>query len=115
MAEPAHRKYLERYAEPEARFAEQIEQAYAAALVVPLYAEEPSFLAGIEPALLATPERTLLIAVVNATEAAPSSAHDLNQRLLGELAAQGFPKQELEAVTGSGAAATLGRFGRYDV
>ncbi len=115
MAEPAHRKYLERYAEPEARFADQIEQAYEAALVVPLYAEEPSFLAGVEPALLATSGRALLIAVVNATDAAPSSAHEANHRLLQELAARGYPKQQLAAAAGSTASATLARFGRYDV
>jgi hypothetical protein len=115
MAEPAHRKYLERYAEPEARFAEQIEQAYAAALVVPLYAETSSFLADIEPAFSGTAERSLLIAVINATDAAPRSAHETNQQLLAELEARGLPKQPLAAVAGSSAAATLGRFGRYDV
>lgn len=114
MAEPAHRKYLERYAEPEARFAEQIEQAYEAALVVPLYAEEPSFLADLEPALAAADGRALLIAVVNASDAAPSSVHQANQRVLCELSARGLPKQPLDAIGGSPAAATLARLGQYD-
>jgi hypothetical protein len=115
MAEPAHRKYLQRYAEPEARFAEQIEQGYGAVLVVPLCAEDPSFLAGLEPALLAAKQRPLLIAVVNATDVAPSSTHEANLRLLHELSATCLPKQELEPVTGSAGSATLGRRGSYDV
>ncbi len=115
MPEPAYRKYLEKYAEPEARFAQQIEQPYAAALVVPLHGEESSFLRDLEPALLAAPSRALLIAVVNATEAAPSRVHELNQRLLSELQARLFPVQELEAIAGSPAAAKLGRVGGYDL
>lgn len=115
MPEPASRKYLEKYAEPEARLAAQIEQLYDAALVVPLHDEEPSFLAGLEPALLAAPERSLLIAVVNATELAPRAVLEQNQRLLGALRARLFPVQELEPAPGCAASATLGRLGGYDV
>lgn len=115
MTEPAHRKYLEKYAEPEARFADQIEQGYSAALVVPLYGEEPSFLVDLEPALLGAGGRPLLIAVVNATDAAPQGAHEANQRLLADLTTRSFPTQELDPVAASAASAKLGRVGGYDV
>ncbi|MDF3071117.1 MAG: hypothetical protein K0R38_6718, partial [Polyangiaceae bacterium] len=71
MNEPAQRKYLEKYAEPEARFAAQIEPVYGSALVVPLHGEDPSFLRDLEPALLGAAERCLLIVVVNASDGAP--------------------------------------------
>jgi hypothetical protein len=115
MTEPAHRKYLEKYAEPEARLADQIEQGYGAALVVPLHGEEPSFLAELEPALLNAGARPLLIAVVNATDEAPQAAHEANQRLLAELTSRALPAQELAPVAGSQASARLGRIGGYDV
>ncbi|RYZ08619.1 MAG: hypothetical protein EOO73_07130 [Myxococcales bacterium] len=115
MSEPAHRKYLEKYAEPEARFAEQLEQGYGAVLVVPLHHEEPRFLADLEPALLAASARPLLIAVVNGTDNATAAAHEANQRVLTELAARSFPTQTLTPVVGSPASATLGRVGGYDL
>jgi hypothetical protein len=115
MPEPAHRKYLEKYAEPEARFALQLEQGYGAALVVPLHGEQPSFLSDLEPALLAASQRTLLIAVVNAPDSATEAAHDANQLVLNELAARSFPSQELEPLAGCSASARLGRVGSYDV
>lgn len=115
MSEPAHRKYLEKYAEPEARYAEQIEQGYGAALVVPLHGEDASFLDDLEPALSAPAERTLLIAVVNATDAAPADTHAQNQRLLERLEARSLHKQELESASGSSAHASLGRIGAFDL
>lgn len=115
MPEPAYRKYLEKYAEPEARFARQIEQRYGAALVVPLHGEEPSFLRDLEPALLAAPSRALLIAVVNATDSAPSQVHEQNQRLLRELNARLLPAQELTAEPGIASEGRLGRVGGYDL
>jgi hypothetical protein len=115
MPEPAHRKYLEKYAEPEARFALQVEQGYGHALVVPLHGEQPSFLSDLEPALLAASQRALLIAVVNATDGATVATHDANQLVLAELAARSFPTQELEPIVGCTASAKLGRVGSYDV
>jgi hypothetical protein len=115
MSEPAHRKYLEKYAEPEARYASQIEQGYRAALVVPLHAEAPSFIDDLTPALGAPGERSLLIAVVNATDAAPDSAHEQNAALLSRLSALSLYKQELEAPSGCSARATLGRVGAFDL
>lgn len=115
MNEPAHRKYLEKYAEPEARFAAQIAQAYGSVLVVPLHGEDAAFLQDLEPALHGSAERNLLIAVVNATDGATEATHEANQRLLEQLEARSFPKQELDPVAGSSARATLGRVGSYDV
>jgi len=115
MPAPAYRQYLEKYAEPEARFAQQIEQGYAAALVVPLHGEEPRFLDDLEPALSSATGRVLLIAVVNATDDAPSPVHEQNQRVLHELGARLLPAQELTPVASSPAAATLGRVGRFDL
>ncbi len=115
MNEPAHRKYLEKYAEPEARFAAQVEPAYGSVLVVPLHGEDPSFLQDLEPALLGAPERSLLIAVVNASDRATEAVHAANERLLQQLEARLLPRQDLESVTGSPARAALGRVGSYDV
>jgi hypothetical protein len=115
MAEPAYRKYLEKYAEPEARFAPQLQQPYAAALVVPAYAEDASLLADLEPALNAAAERVLLIVVVNATEGAEPATHATNQRLLEALHARLLLRQDLTAPSGCAAAATLGRAGKYDL
>ncbi len=115
MSEPAHRKYLEKYAEPEARFAEQIEQTYGAALVVPLHGEDPSFLDELAPALSAPPTRTLLIAVVNAADGAPAPTHAKNEQVLSQLAGLSLHKQELASVSGTSARATLGRVGAFDL
>jgi hypothetical protein len=115
VPEPAYRKYLAKYAEPEARFAEQLRQAYSAALVVPAHAEDVGFLADLEPALNAARERVLLIVVVNATEAASPDAHAANQRLLDALQPRLPLRQDLDAPTGCAASAVLGRSSRYDL
>jgi hypothetical protein len=115
MAEPAYRKYLEKYAEPEARLARQLEQAYGAALVVPAYAEDVSLLADLEPALNAAATRVLLIVVVNATEDAEPATHAANQRLLDALRSRSLLQQTLTSPPGCTAAASLGRLGNYDL
>src|SRR5215211_2246800 len=109
MAEPAYRKYLAQYAEPEARFAAQLRQPYAAALVVPAHAEDATLLADLEPALNAATGRALLIVVVNATESAGPTSHAANQRLLDALRARLLPRQDLDSPPGCAAAAILGR------
>lgn len=109
-------KYLTKYAEPEARFADQLRQGYGAALVVPAYGEDVSLLQDLAPALHAPPggERGLLIVVVNATDSAPQAIHDSNERLLQQLHGP-LLRQDLEPVVGCAAAATLGRPGPYDL
>jgi len=85
MSELARRKYLERYAEPEARLAVEISESYGAALIVPLRREDVGFLENLRPACGAAPERTLVIAVVNASVDADAAVHQQNIRLLREL------------------------------
>ncbi|HEY6080647.1 MAG TPA: hypothetical protein VIW29_17655 [Polyangiaceae bacterium] len=118
MSELARRKYLERYAEPEARFAQQLGHQYSATLVVPLCGEDESFLDGLAPACAAgaaSGARVLLIVIVNGTEDAAPEVTAANQRLLGLLAERLHPRQELAAVEGSPAAALLGRPGSFDL
>jgi len=114
VPEPAYSKYLAKYAEPEAGFAAQLRQRYGAALVVPAYAEDASFLADLEPALNAARERVLLIVVVNATEGAEPAVHAANQQLLEALPSRLLLRQELTAGAGN-ATAVLGRSGHYDL
>jgi hypothetical protein len=80
-------QYFARYAEPEALLASALGEHYLAALVVPVCGEAPSLLDGFQSALERAKERVLLVLVVNATDAAGSSIHRENQRLLGQLAA----------------------------
>jgi hypothetical protein len=115
VPEPAYRKYLAKYAEPEACFAAQLRQRYGAALVVPAYAEHASFVADLEPALNAASERVLLIVVVNATEGSEPAVHAANQQLLEALPAPLLLRQELTAGVGGNATAVLGRAGHYDL
>jgi hypothetical protein len=115
MSELARRKYLERYAEPEARFAAEITESYGAALIVPLRREDVGFLENLRPACAAAPERTLVIAVVNATADAAALVHQQNIRLLRELNELLVPRRVLPAVAGTPARATLGRSDAFDV
>lgn len=115
MSALARRKYLERYAEPEARFARQLRHQYAAAVVVPLHRENDSFLERLVPAASATPGRVLVIAVVNATDSAPGAVHVQNERLLRAFGERLIPRQELSDVEGSPARAVLGRPGAFDL
>jgi len=115
MAELARRKYLERYAEPEARFALQLHNRYHAALILPAHREEPSFLDGVAAAAAAAAGRVLVIAVVNAAEDAPESSHTSNALLLEALGQRLVPQQRLSPVEGSGARALLGRERDFDL
>lgn len=115
MSELARRKYLERYAEPEARLAAELGESYGAALIVPLRREDAGFLENLRPACASTPERTLLIAVVNATVDADAAVHQQNIRLLRELNELLLPRRVLPTVAGTPARATLGRSGAFDV
>jgi hypothetical protein len=115
MSELARRKYLERYAEPEARLAAEITQAYGAALIVPLRREDVGFLENLRPACSASAEPTLLIAVVNATVDADGAVHQQNIRLLRELNELLVPRSVLPAIAGTPVRATLGRAGAFDV
>jgi hypothetical protein len=115
MSELARRKYLERYAEPEARFALQLGHQYSAVLAVPLYGEDASFLEGLAPACMAAPGRVLLIAVVNATDEAPAEVAQKNQLLVQRLSERLGARQELAPVEGSPATAVLGRPSSFDL
>jgi hypothetical protein len=115
MSELARRKYLERYAEPESRFASQLGHQYSATLAVPLHGESERFLDGLAPACAAAEGRVLLIAVVNATDDASPDVTRENELLLERLSARLGPRQELEPVEGSPASAVLGRPASFDL
>jgi hypothetical protein len=115
MSELALRKYLERYAEPEAVWARQLHTQYAATLVVPLQREDESFLDNLAPALGGAGGRVLVIVVVNATDVAAPATHEANARLLRVLADRLVPRQELPTLDLSPASALLGRQGTFDV
>jgi hypothetical protein len=115
MSEPALRKYLERYAEPEAAWARELHTQYGASLVVPLQREDETFLDNLAPALAGAGGRVLVIAVVNATNEAPAATHESNARLLRVLADRLVPRQELPALELSPGSALLGRLGSFDL
>lgn len=115
MSELARRKYLERYAEPEARLAAEIQEGYGAALIVPLRREDVGFLENLTPACVAAGERTLLIAVVNAAVDADAAVHQQNIRLLRELNELLLPRRVLPVIAGSAVRAVLGRTAACDV
>jgi hypothetical protein len=78
------RKYLERYAAPEAAAIEatvaSLDATYDHAIAIPLKAEQPSFLAGLAPALDGA-GRVLVIAVINAAATDPERVHLSNEAL----------------------------------
>ena len=115
MSELALRKYLERYAEPEAAWGHELHTQYAGVLVVPLQREDESFLENLVPALNHAGGRVLVVAVVNATDEAPPATHDGNARLLRVLADRLVPRQELPSLERSPASALLGRPGAFDL
>ena len=115
MSELALRKYLERYAEPEAAFARELGHQYGHVLAIPLHSEDSGFLEQLGPAIAATSNRVLVIAVVNATDDAPAAVHAQNERLLAELKQRLLPRQELSALSNGSARAFLGRAGAFDV
>jgi hypothetical protein len=115
MSELALRKYLERYAEPEAAFARELGHQYGHVVAIPLHSEDAGFLEQMGPAVAAAPGRVLVIAVVNATDDAPASAHEKNEQLLGELKQRLMPRQELAALPNGAARAFLGCAGAFDV
>ena len=115
MSELALRKYLERYAEPEAAWGHELHTQYAGVLVVPLQREDESFLENLAPALNGAGGRVLVVAVVNATDEAPAATHDGNARLLRVLADRLVPRQELPTLERSAASAILGRPGAFDL
>jgi hypothetical protein len=115
MSELVRRKYLERYAEPEARFARELGHQYSSITVVPVHGEAPSFLDELEPALKAASGRVLLIVVVNATDAASEQVHHANAQVLDALAQRLVARQDLPEVEGCPALAALGRPSVYDI
>jgi hypothetical protein len=84
-------------------------------LVVPLQREDESFLDNLAPALNHASGRVLVVAVVNATDAAPTATHDGNARLLRILADRLVPRQELPSLDRSPGSAILGRPGAFDL
>lgn len=115
MSELALRKYLERYAEPEAVFARELGHQYGHVVAIPLHSEDAGFLEQLGPVIASSSGRVLVIAVVNATEDAPPSVHEQNARLLAELEQRLLPRQELAALSNGAARAFLGRAGAFDV
>ena len=115
MSELALRKYLERYAEPEAAWGHELHTQYSGVLVVPLQRESSDFLDNLAPALSQAPGRVLVIAVVNATDEASAATHEANGRLLQQLADRLIPRQELPTLERSPATAILGRPGVFDL
>jgi hypothetical protein len=115
MTELTRRKYLERYAEPEARFARHLGHQYSGVVVVPAHGEAPTFLDELEPALRAASGRVLVVVVVNATEAASEQVHQANAQVLSALAQRLVARQELGEVEGCPARAALGRPSVYDL
>jgi hypothetical protein len=115
MSALALRKYLERYAEPEAAWGRDLHTQYSGVLVVPLQREDESFLDHLAPALSCAAGRILVIAVVNATDDAPAATHETNARLLRVLADRLVPRQQLPALERSAASAILGRPGLFDL
>ena len=115
MSELALRKYLERYAEPEAAWGHELHTQYAGVLVVPLQREDETFLDNLAPALQGAGGRVLVVAVVNATDEAPAATHEGNARLLRLLADRLVPRQELPKLERSPASAILGRPGAFDL
>lgn len=115
MSELARRKYLERYAEPEARFAGQLGQQYCAAVALPLCGEDASFLEGVAVACESAATRVLVIAVVNGRDDAPPAVAQANQRLLELLGGSVAARQVLDPVEGSVASAVLTRHGHFDL
>lgn len=106
-------KYLEDYAEPEIRLAATVDGGYERVLVVPLHREDPSFLDGFGAAAETSMGRTLCIAVVNASDAHPESAHAENARLVNGM----FSRWERTLMADESAGAWLGSSigGRLDV
>ncbi len=78
-------KYLARYAEPEHALAADIAGHFARVIVVPAFAEDVSFLDGFRAAARAATGRTLVVVVVNGSDAASAAAHAENARLLRAL------------------------------
>ncbi|HEX2872572.1 MAG TPA: hypothetical protein VHP33_14985 [Polyangiaceae bacterium] len=115
MSELALRKYLERYAEPEAAWGHELHTQYSGVWVVPLQREDAGFLDNLAPALSHAPGRVLVIAVVNATDDAPAATHDANTQLLQQLANRLIPRQQLPSLERSPATAILGRPGVFDL
>ncbi len=75
------RKYLERWAEPEAAVARELVGSYRCVLIVPVRDENATFVDGLRPALSAH-SPTLLIVVVNSDAACAAEVQANNQRLL---------------------------------
>jgi hypothetical protein len=77
------RKYINRYAEPEARLSFDLTKTYDSALVLPAHDEPANFHEALAPALLG--RQGLLILVVNATSSASATVHAANQALMDQL------------------------------
>lgn len=81
-------RYLEHYAEPEARRSYALSQRFENVLVVPAYAEPAALLHGLEPALSRATGKALLILVVNSAVDSPEEATRRTRKLLRTLYAQ---------------------------
>lgn len=97
-------QYIARYAEPEARYATQLDRRYEAAVVLPLCAERPELLErflemlGEGAASVAPSLPCLLIAVINARRDAPRSVIEANDALLADWRARAFRRTALDTL-----------------
>ncbi|MEO6601223.1 MAG: hypothetical protein ABIQ16_15195 [Polyangiaceae bacterium] len=107
-------QYFAHYAEPEVALAQRLDEAYLAALVVPVRGEAPALLDGFRGALERAPGRVLVVLVVNATDSASVFTHAENLRLLDYLAAH-FPEQRAICHPDSKTRGVLGHADQYDV
>jgi hypothetical protein len=81
-------KYLQRYAEPEARAVPRLAARHHAALVVPAFAESESLLDGYRTAARSAAGRIIVILVVNAPASASTAEREANAELLRSLRAR---------------------------
>jgi hypothetical protein len=112
-------KYLARYAEPEHALAGDVADHFARVIVVPASDEDVSLLDGYRAAARAAEGPTLVVVVVNGSDAAAAAVHAENARLLQALSTpdddfsvfaidRASPGQRLSARGGVGLARRIG-------
>ena len=95
----ATRKYLDRYAEPEARLADEIPGCFAEVLVIPSYGEGSETAHALASVPASPKGDVLVIVVLNARRGSPQWVHDANTKTRGALGRKG----DAETLLGDGA------------
>ncbi|MFO1519131.1 MAG: hypothetical protein U1F57_05645 [bacterium] len=93
--EKALRKYLERHAEPESRFAPRIRDSFDHVLILPAYGEGENLFKTLHSVPLAS--KALVILVLNATESSPEWVHAQNREVLGRIRKNFKEEAKIEA------------------